>query len=579
MKTITFIFIAIILPNILSSQPFFQKITDGPIVNTLTKGNISAWGDYNNDGYQDVVISVANDNCETCTYPLYFYKNNGEGNFTRITDNAIAQTSVVGSGVAWADYDNDGWLDLFVCGTNNSRNKLFHNEGNGNFSEVMTGIIVNDVYTWSQACAWADYNKDGFIDLFVANRNNERNFLYKNNGEGNFEKIMTGSIVNDIGASRSCSWGDFDNDGWPDLFVLNYEGQNDYLYHNNGDETFTKIINLPMVNDNRWGNSCGWADFDNNGYLDLFVSNNSSNNSLFLNHGNGDFSLSNAEITMEGNSHGFTFGDYNNDGYEDLFICNRNRHNTLFRNNGGTSFTKITNEIISLEGGSSSIAPSMVDIDNDGRSDMFVTNRFSIPYNYLYKNYGTTGNSITIKLKGCVSNRSGIGARIRIVADGHQQIKEVSSGTGWGSQCALWPHFGLRDATIIDSLIINWPSDSVSKLIDIPVNQTITVNECGTEVTGFNNDLISNTQYNLFQNYPNPFNPTTLISYILREYQFTKLKVFDILGKEVASLVNEIQSPGPYSVRFDGAGLPGGIYFYKLESGNFITTRKMTLLK
>ena len=144
MKTTTIIFIAVFLPNILSSQPYFQKITNGTIVNTLTKGNISAWGDYDNDGYQDVVVSVANDNCETCTYPLQFYKNNGEG-FTRIYDNEIAQTSVTGSGIAWADYDNDGWLDLFVCGTNNSRNKLFHNDGSGNFTLVTSGIIVNDI--------------------------------------------------------------------------------------------------------------------------------------------------------------------------------------------------------------------------------------------------------------------------------------------------------------------------------------------------------------------------------------------------------------------------------------------------
>jgi len=578
MKTTTIIFIAVFLPNILSSQPYFQKITNGTIVNTLTKGNISAWGDYDNDGYQDVVVSVANDNCETCTYPLQFYKNNGEG-FTRIYDNEIAQTSVTGSGIAWADYDNDGWLDLFVCGTNNSRNKLFHNDGSGNFTLVTSGIIVNDIYSWSQACAWADYNKDGLIDLFVANRDNERNFLYKNTGEGNFVKVVSGSIVNDIGASRSCSWGDFDNDGWPDLFVLNYEGQNDYLYHNNAGESFTKITDLPMVNDNRWGNSCGWTDFDNNGYLDLFVTNNSSNNSLFLNNGNGDFSLSNAEITMEGNSHGFTFGDYNNDGYEDLFICNRNRHNTLFRNNGGTSFTKITNEIISLEGGSSSIAPSMVDIENDGRSDMFVTNRFSIPYNYLYKNYGITGSYITIKLKGCVSNRFGIGARIMLSADGHQQTKEVTSGTGWGSQCALWPHFGLGEATNIDTLIVYWPSDSVSRLINIPVNQTVTIHECGSEVIGINNNVINNSDYSLEQNYPNPFNPVTNLKFGILNTGFVSLKIYDALGKEVMTLVNDIRSAGRYEVEFDGSNLTSGIYFYKLESGNFISTRKMTLIK
>lgn len=579
MKKIIIFFTAILIAHTVNSQSYFQKITTGQIVNTLTKGNISAWGDYDNDGYQDVVISVANDNCETCTYPLQFYKNNGDGDFIRIYDNAIAQTSVVGSGLAWADYDNDGKLDLFVCGTNNTKNKLFHNEGNGIFSEVTEGIIVNDVNSWSQACAWADYNKDGLIDLFVANRDNERNFLYKNTGNGNFMKVTQGSIVNDIGASRSCSWGDFDNDGWPDLFVLNYEGQNDYLYHNNGGQSFTKIFNLPMVNDYRWGNSCGWADFNNDGNPDLFVTNNSSNNSLFINHGNGDFSQSNLEITLEGNSHGFTFGDYNNDGYEDLFVCNRNRHNTLYRNNEGTSFTKINDEIINMEGGSSSIAPSMIDYNNDGNPDVFVTNRFSIPCNYLYKNISSGNNSVTIKLNGCISNRSGIGARIKILAGGIMQYKDVSSGTGWGSQCALWPHFGLGHAAVIDSLIVFWPSDSITKLSNVAVNQFVTINECGTEIIGISNYNEMSLNYFLNQNYPNPFNPATVINYEIKENQFTTLKVYDILGNQIAVLVNEMQNPGMYNIRFDGAGLPSGIYFYKLESGNFISSKKMTLIK
>ncbi len=579
MKKIIIFFAAILIAHPVNSQSYFQKITTGQIVNTLTKGNISAWGDYDNDGYQDVVISVANDNCESCTYPLQFYKNNGDGDFIKISDNAIAQTSVVGSGLAWADYDNDGKLDLFVCGTNNSTNKLFHNEGNGNFSEVTEGIIVNDVNSWSQACAWADYNKDGLIDLFVANRDNERNFLYKNTGNGNFVKVTQGSIVNDIGASRSCSWGDFDNDGWLDLFVLNYEGQNDYLYHNNGGQSFTKILNLPMVNDNRWGNSCGWADFNNDGNPDLFVTNNSSNNSLFINHGNGDFSQSNLEITLEGNSHGFTFGDYNNDGYEDLFVCNRNRHNTLYRNNEGISFTKITDEIINMEGGSSSIAASMIDYNNDGNPDVFVTNRFSIPNNYLYKNISSGNNSITIKLNGCISNRSAIGARIKILAGGILQYKDVTSGTGWGSQCALWPHFGLGNAAVIDSLIVYWPSDSITKLSNVAVNQFVTINECGTEIIGISNYNEISLNYFLSQNYPNPFNPATVINYEIPENRFTKLKVYDILGNEIAVLVNEIQNAGMYNIRFDGSGLPSGIYYYKLESGNFISSKKMTLIK
>jgi hypothetical protein len=175
---------------------------------------MSAWGDYDNDGDHDVVISSLNDSCESCPTYLLFFNNNGDGTFTKITNSVITQQNIAGSGLSWGDYDNDGLMDLFVCGTINARNKLFHNEGNGQFSMVTTGIVVNDVLSWSQGSSWADYNRDGWLDLFVANRF-AKNFLYKNNGDGTFTKILSGSIVNDIGSSRACAWGDYNNDHWP----------------------------------------------------------------------------------------------------------------------------------------------------------------------------------------------------------------------------------------------------------------------------------------------------------------------------------------------------------------------------
>ena len=301
MKTIIFIyFMLVISPDYIISQTIFQKIASDPTVTTQNYNNVSAWGDYDNDGDQDLVISSINDSCGDCAGPILFFKNEG-GNFIRILDNLISQQEIVGSGLAWGDYDNDTYLDLFVCGTKNARNILFHNEGNGNFTIVSNSVFSNESPTYSQAVSWADYNKDGYLDLFVSNRFRS-NFLYKNNGDGTFTKITSGSIVNDIGSSRSNAWGDYDNDGWQDLFVVNFEGINDFLYHNNGNGSFTKIFTGPMVNDGLWGASAAWMDYDNNGFLDLYVS-NSGGNKLYYNNGNGIFTLNNSALSQINSSY------------------------------------------------------------------------------------------------------------------------------------------------------------------------------------------------------------------------------------------------------------------------------------
>lgn len=577
MKTTLFIILSfVILPVTSSSQTFFQKITTGPVVTTENYSNMSAWGDYDNDGDQDFVVSSIDDSCGDCPGPLLFFKNNGDGSFTRIFDNAIAELNIVGSGLTWCDYDNDSYLDFFVCGTKNSKNKLFHNERNGNFSIITEGIVVNDENSWSQGSAWADYNKDGFMDLFVTNRFRS-NFLYKNNGNGTFTKITSGSIVNDIGSSRACAWGDYNNDSWPDLFVVNYEGINDFLYKNNGDGTFTRIFNVPMVNEGLWGAACAWNDYDNNGYLDLYVTGNY--NRLYYNHGDGVFTVSNSLPGQTSNRYGFTWGDYDNDGLSDLLVCGGGNLNTLYKNNGGSSFTPVTSEIVSQEG-PWSVTGSMVDYNNDGRLDIFITNRFNNLYNYLYKNIGETGNYITIKLKGC-QNKFGIGARIKVYAGDLFQMKEVSSGSGWGSDISLWSHFGLGNAQVVDSIVVNWTSDSVTKWTNQSVNRIIMINECPAEaiISEINNTGSIPLGFKLYQNYPNPFNPSTVIRFEIPENSNVKLTVYDALGKEAGVLLSKNMTAGIYNVNWNADGFANGVYYYRLESGSFSESRKMMLIR
>ncbi|MFQ5675188.1 MAG: FG-GAP-like repeat-containing protein, partial [bacterium] len=206
--------------------------------------------------------------------------------FTRITTGDIVNDSGLSGGCSWGDYDNDGDLDLFVSNLSDDDNFLYSNNSDGTFTKITVGEIVNDGGK-SVGSSWGDYDNDGDLDLFVANEHGQNNFLYQNSGNGTFSKITIGAIVVDGGNSLSTSWGDYDNDGNLDLYVAN-SGNNNFLYQNNGDGTFTSITTSTIV---EMGNfrGCNWVDYDNDGDLDLFVAIWGDNNFLYANNGNGTF--------------------------------------------------------------------------------------------------------------------------------------------------------------------------------------------------------------------------------------------------------------------------------------------------
>jgi len=535
---------------------------------------MASWIDYDDDNDQDLLVIPWNDNCWSCQYQVEMYQNNGTGTFTRISNNLIASFMTQGNGITWGDYDNNGKLDLFVSryqmGPNNL---LFRTENNGTITQITTGSIVNDGIN-SLGCAWADYDRDGWLDLFVSRGFNQNNLLYKNNGNGTFTRILSGSIVNDGGASRYCAWGDYDNDSWPAFFVVNYDAQNDFLYHNNGNGTFSRILNGPMVNDGAYGSSCNWVDYDNDGRLDLFVTNNNSNNRLFHNDGNGNFSLSNLAPSQDAGYYYLSnWADFDNDGWIDLFIPGRTGPNILYKNNNGTSFTKITNESVGQDGGTCDVGV-WGDYNNDGKMDLFVSNGGSSNYtNYLYQNVYNQGNYLTIKLIGCTQNKSAIGAKIKLVDGSYSAIRVVSGGNG--SQNMLWQHFGLGSINNIDSVIVYWTTGNIQILTNVGVNQRITIEECNIGIV----PNIQPVKYELKQNYPNPFNPITTIEYSLLKSSNVIISIYDISGKLIKTLVNEHQTQGVYRLEFDGTNYASGSYLYKIETDEFSDIKKMVLLK
>lgn len=489
---------ALLLTQPISAQ-YFTKVLSGTLVETPKKPYSASWADYNGDGFDDMII-IDNSN-----YHTSLFTNNGDGTFSENTDNAIYNNDGPSIACSWGDYNNDGNIDLYICNTGNggaaaSENFLYRNDGNGVFTKITEGLIVND-QGWSLGAAWADYDNDGFLDLYVSNFT-ELNCLYRNNGDESFTKITEGEIVTDYFNTYSASWSDYDNDGFQDLFVVNYfysglPGQNDCLYHNNGDGTFTKNTTALIANDLALSQGASWGDFNNDGWLDLFVTVNDfadiDHNLLYKNNGAGDFTLVSASPSTDGrSSFGAAWLDINNDGFLDLTVSNNGssskRLNYLYLNNGDETFTdQDTDEATTTP--LRDFCTTISDYDHNGYPDIFTPSYSTTLIHGLYQNNGGTNNWLTVRLEGVISNRSAIGARIRCYSDGIAQTREVSSTSGQYCGGSLAQMFGIGTAVAIDSITINWPS-GIHQVINNPdINQILNITE--GEETNTETDILS----------------------------------------------------------------------------------------
>ncbi len=428
---------------VLSIDLAFTKVTAGAIVTDMGLWGKPSWADYNGSGYLSLFVPNSEVNGSTAITQNGLYRNNGDGTFTKVTTGRIVTDGGSSTSGAWADYDNDGFPDLFVSvgGSDNPTvNFLYHNQGDGTFNKVTAGSVVNDNKVTLGAGAWADYNNDGFVDLFVTDAGfcdngtlYNHNSLYRNDGGSVFTEIGTGIIVDYKECSVGGAWRDYDNDGWPDLYVVSDVGVN-LLYRNNRDGTFMSITSAGIGTDSPSKSvGCFWGDYDNDGFPDLFVSNGGAggtptSNFLFHNNGDGTFGrITSGRIVSDiGNFIGCAWGDYDNDGFLDLYVSNGAYQN------GDQS-------------------------------------------NFLYRNNGNSNAWIKVKLVGTVSNRSAIGAKVRVQATIRgrtiTQLREISSLDG------LLAHFGLGDATNAETLRIEWPSGIIQTLTNVEPRQTLTVVE------------------------------------------------------------------------------------------------------
>lgn len=518
--------------------------------------------DYNNDGNMDVYL--VNGSGYTYYYgekPWWYkpptnvlYQNNGNGQFTDVTKRAGTGHTGWGMGCAVGNYNNDGFQDIYV--TYYGKNVLYKNNGNGTFTNVTDKAGVGGKKDkWSTSVAWADYDNDGWLDLYVVNYikfdkymnpgefssayqmptnllmnskiyTGSPNILFHNNKDGTFTDITKKAGVEDsAGKGMGVIFSDFDNDRDPDIYVVN-DGARNVLFLNNGNGTFTDRGGESGVDTPLSGMGVAVGDYDNDSDFDIFSTYPANETNILYRNTLNPFlasdtkrsevgfkkvssgkgysaSASFEDVTVasglgEDVSIGF-FGwgvdmfDYDNDGYLDIFVANGNpnpdfdnprttvgQRNQLFHNNGSGIFTDVSDSAgEGLKLARSSRGAAFGDIDNDGDIDIVVNNNNN--YASVLKNDGgNSKNFLTIKLRGTKSNRDGVGARVTLSAGSSIMLQEVRAGSGYLSQNDMRLHFGLNEEEKAEKIIIQWPSGITQTIKDVAANQFIIITE-GTD--------------------------------------------------------------------------------------------------
>jgi hypothetical protein len=499
-------------------------------------GNGAAWFDYDNDGHLDVLIvnGSTRDRVKQGDPLVALYRNDGKGHFGDVTIAAGLSRRGWGMGACVADYNNDGFDDVYVT-TALGPNVLYRNNGNGTFTDVTAQAGVGDRH-WSTGCAFGDYDRDGFVDLYVANYvafdertipkrgetagcqfmtvdiscgpkglKGEPDVLYHNNGHGGFTDVTQAAGIKDPGYyGFGVLFTDLDNDGWPDIFVANDSTPN-FLFHNNHNGTFTETgttSGVAVSGDGREqaGMGVDAADYNGDGHLNLVVTHFSHDyTTVYENSGQGfftDTSYSAGIAAGAGRYMGWGVGfvDFENRGVLDLFVANGHiypevdshglgtrylQRKQLFRNLGNKRFQEITDQVgggLLIE--KSSRGAAFADYDNDGDIDVLVINLNDRPT--LLRNDTPRGNHfITLDLvgrstgqtAGMKSNRDAIGARVRVTALGRTQTSEVRSGGSYLSHNDRRAHFGLGSAERVDQVQIRWPSGLVETVKDLAADR------------------------------------------------------------------------------------------------------------
>jgi len=497
-------------------------------------GSGAAWGDYDRDGWLDLYVvstigplSMTPEEGRRAGTCNRLFHNNGDGTFTDVTETAGVGFCGWGMGASWGDYDNDGWPDLVV--TAFGQNVLYHNNGDGTFTDVTRRAGLAGPQGFWTGASWGDYDNDGDLDLYITGYvryvpvsndpsalgfdienppginpstfEPERNLFYRNNGDGTFTEIaVRAGVADPEGKGLSAAWADLDEDGWLDLYVGNDVSDNTF-FRNRGDGTFEDLSYPALVADYRSSMGIAVGDWDGDTDLDLFLTHwVAQENALYTNllREQGKLLFRDeadmyglGQISLDYVGWGTSFFDYDNDGRLDLFVTNgstlqqRDRphllvpqKDLLFWNRGSDGFYDVSavsgSFFDSLYVGRGA---AFADYDNDGDVDIFVVNHGG--RGVLLRNEGGNRNSwLEVALESRSCNRMALGARVRVVADGRVQVCQIGAQSSYLSQNSPVAHFGLGKVTRVDTVEVIWPCNGRRQVLtDVPARQIVRIVE------------------------------------------------------------------------------------------------------
>lgn len=545
----------------------FQPLIDSPLSTYASPSGMALWADY--DGDDDLDLLVAEN-----LMPDRIFVNDGLGGFSIVDVNLSPAGELVSA--AFADLDNDGDLDLPT--TSLTRGTMYAGKGAGALVYVQS---ILEAYG-SRDITVADLENDGDLDLFLARHDNQPNVLLRNTGIG-FVPVEEGDVHGVANTSNSSCWSDYDNDGDSDLYVVNSEGDASILYRNDAGV----LISVPdpvITSNTAAASSCVWVDFDRDCDFDLFVTYpNGVANQLFE-YEEGSFTLRDeSALASTDDAFNQAWGDIDNDGDEDLIVVRRYEPTAIFLNDGDGGFEEIlldrqyTQTVWAFNAG-------LADYDEDGDLDLFIpTGDTAFEFNRLYANTtDASANWLQIRLHGIESNRFGIGARVEAHATIQgvptKQVREMRTHIGRRTQGGLRVHFGLADASVVDSLIISWPS-GIRQVVENPgINAIVEIVEPMPTSVAPGGPASPITALGV---YPNPARHRVAIEIQNAGTGLVTMELFDVRGRRVWWFV-QVAEAGELVRRTWPEGsrdVSPGIYTLRVHSGGDVVSRRLTILR
>lgn len=525
-------------------------------------GNGVSFFDYDDDGWDDITINTG------FGEGIRFFKNNN-GSFNEQFLN-VPSISYQTRQVNWVDYDNDGDKDIYVTSDTNG-NVLWENDGYFNFTDitVASGLPTDILKTFGSS--WGDINNDGYLDVFISNRNNDdsyTNLLYKNNGDGTFSDITVSAGVDKSSNTFCAAFFDYNNDGFQDIYISNDKLYTaNVLYKNNGDETFDDVSEISGTNVYLDAMTVTVDDYNNDSWLDLYITNGYEGNVFLKNNGDGTFTdiAESSGTLFNSTGWGAVFFDAENDMDLDLYVSGSEDGSisgfisaAFYRQDAIDTFT-LANDLGFDDDLGESYSNAIGDVNNDGLMEVIVSNNNEEDL-YLWKNLTITNNNwLKVKLEGTASNRDGIGSFIEISVNDNKQYRYTLCGEGYLSQNSQTEGFGVGQNTMVDYVKVTWLSGIVDYFYNVAVNQVLEITE-GTGTLSLNQ--LDKSKFRVFPN------PARNLLTIESDINIQSLVFYDSIGKEIMNFKN-INTPRE---EIDLKGISAGIYFLKIidENAKFV---------